>query len=70
MTVHQCPKCELRFVYLTELDDHCRTDHPQFHHDYPVRGVHHNNVEGSDIKGSDTKNSSGAEALERPELPR
>ena len=60
MTVHQCPKCELRFVYLTELDDHCRTDHPQFHHDYPVRGVHHNNVEGD--TGNDTP--------ERPELPR
>jgi hypothetical protein len=41
MTVHQCPKCELRFTWPTELDDHCRTDHPEFHHDYPVRGVHH-----------------------------
>jgi hypothetical protein len=39
MTVHQCPKCELRFTWLTELDDHCRTDHPAFHHDYPVGGV-------------------------------
>jgi hypothetical protein len=36
MTVHQCPKCELRFSWQTELDEHCRTDHPQFHHDYPV----------------------------------
>ena len=34
---HQCPKCELRFTWQTELDDHCRTDHPQFHHDYPAR---------------------------------
>ena len=42
MTVHQCPKCELRFDWPTELDDHCRTEHPEFHHDYPVRGVHHN----------------------------
>jgi hypothetical protein len=42
MTVHQCPKCELRFTWQTELDDHCRTDHPMFHHDYPVRGEHHN----------------------------
>jgi hypothetical protein len=41
MTIHQCPKCDLRFNWRTELDDHCRSDHPQFHHDYPVRGVHH-----------------------------
>ena len=40
MSTHQCPKCDLRFTWLTELDDHCRTDHPEFHHDYPVRGVH------------------------------
>ena len=44
MTVHQCPKCELRFTWPTELDDHCRTDHPTFHHDYPVGGVHHNDA--------------------------
>ncbi len=37
MTVHQCPKCELRFTWITELEDHCRQDHPQFRHDYPVR---------------------------------
>jgi hypothetical protein len=36
MTVHQCPKCELRFSWITELDDHCREDHPEFKHDYPV----------------------------------
>lgn len=41
MTIHQCPKCELRFNYTTELDYHCRNDHPQFHHEYPVNGVHH-----------------------------
>ena len=41
MTVHQCPKCELRFAWQTELDDHCRTDHPAFHHEYPVHGEHH-----------------------------
>ena len=35
--MHQCPKCELRFSWQTELDDHCRTDHPEFHHDYPAR---------------------------------
>jgi hypothetical protein len=45
MTVHQCPKCELRFEWVTELDQHCREEHPQFHHDYPVRGVHHNQFE-------------------------
>jgi hypothetical protein len=37
---HQCPKCELRFSWHTELEDHCRTEHPQFHHDYPA-SVHH-----------------------------
>jgi hypothetical protein len=37
MTVHQCPKCELRFTWKTELDDHCTNDHPQFKHEYPVR---------------------------------
>jgi len=36
MTVHQCPKCELRFTWKTELDDHCAKEHPSFHHDYPV----------------------------------
>src|SRR4051794_13136278 len=36
MTVHQCPKCELRFVHRTELDDHCWHDHPEFRHDYPA----------------------------------
>jgi hypothetical protein len=41
MTIHQCPKCELRFEFTTELDYHCRNDHPQFHHEYPVNGVHH-----------------------------
>jgi hypothetical protein len=37
---HQCPKCELRFTWPTELEDHCRSDHPEFHHDYPA-SVHH-----------------------------
>lgn len=36
MSVHQCPKCELRFSYKTELDDHCWHDHPQFRHEYPA----------------------------------
>ncbi len=39
MTVHQCPKCELKFSYKTEVDDHCRQDHPEFRHEYPV--AHH-----------------------------
>jgi hypothetical protein len=36
MTIHQCPKCELRFERKTELDDHCWHDHPEFRHEYPV----------------------------------
>ena len=45
MTIHQCPKCELRFTWQTELDYHIRNEHPDFHHDYPVRGVHHEDEE-------------------------
>jgi hypothetical protein len=37
---HQCPKCELRFTWPTELEDHCRSDHPGFHHDYPASVAH------------------------------
>jgi hypothetical protein len=37
MTIHQCPKCELRFDFKTELDDHCWHDHPEFRHEYPVQ---------------------------------
>ena len=36
MTVHQCPKCELRFNWKTEVDDHCWHDHPEFRHEYPA----------------------------------
>ena len=36
MTIHQCPKCELRFAYKTEVDDHCWHDHPEFRHEYPA----------------------------------
>jgi hypothetical protein len=50
MTMHQCPKCDLRFTWRTELDDHCRTDHPDFHHEYPVRGVHHADGENVEPK--------------------
>lgn len=34
MSVHQCPRCELRYSWQTELDYHCREEHPEFHHDY------------------------------------
>ena len=36
MSVHQCPKCELKFAYRTELDYHCGNDHPGFTHHYPA----------------------------------
>lgn len=39
MTIHQCPKCELRFDRKTELDDHCWHDHREFRHEYPA--AHH-----------------------------
>ncbi len=39
MTIHQCPKCELRFDWKTELDDHCWHDHPEFRHEYPAQAV-------------------------------
>jgi hypothetical protein len=39
MTIHQCPKCELRFDWKTEVDDHCTQDHPEFRHTYPARAV-------------------------------
>jgi nucleotide-binding universal stress UspA family protein len=36
-TVHQCPQCELRFTYRTELDDHRRADHePELRDDVPT----------------------------------
>jgi hypothetical protein len=34
--IYQCPKCELRFERATELDYHCRNDHPDFRHEYPA----------------------------------
>jgi hypothetical protein len=40
MSVHQCPKCELRFTWKTELEDHCGKDHPDFRHDYPAASAH------------------------------
>jgi nucleotide-binding universal stress UspA family protein len=36
-TIHQCPQCELRFAYRTELDDHRRADHdPELRDDVPT----------------------------------
>jgi hypothetical protein len=28
MDVHQCPRCELRFLSRPELEDHMREEHP------------------------------------------
>jgi hypothetical protein len=39
MAIHQCPKCELRFNWKTELDDHCWHDHPEFRHEYPAQAT-------------------------------
>ena len=40
MSVHQCPKCELRYSLRTELDYHLREEHPTFRHDYPAAWAH------------------------------
>lgn len=29
-TIHTCPYCELRFLYMTEVKDHVLHDHPEF----------------------------------------
>ena len=29
MPVHQCPKCPLRFLSRSEVQDHLATDHPE-----------------------------------------
>ena len=58
LTVHQCPKCELKFAIRTVLDDHLRNDHPQFHHDYPVHGVHHYGTETDAAKRESARTSS------------
>jgi hypothetical protein len=31
MATFQCPECELRFQFATELEAHLRDDHPDFH---------------------------------------
>ena len=51
---HQCPKCELRFTWNTELDDHCRNDHPEFHHDYPASVQHDNSSPAVHVAGRPT----------------
>ncbi len=33
MDVYQCPECELRFRFASELQDHLATSHPDFHAD-------------------------------------
>jgi hypothetical protein len=30
MTVLQCPECELRFAFASELEQHLRDEHPDF----------------------------------------
>ena len=40
MDVHQCPRCELRFLSRNELEDHLRDEHPSpldtdEQHDHP-----------------------------------
>ena len=60
---HQCPKCELRFTWQTELDDHCRTDHPGFHHDYPVRGLHAADAPAAEPEDAETPPARAAEPL-------
>lgn len=31
MQALQCPECKLRFRYQSELDQHIREEHPEFH---------------------------------------
>lgn len=31
METFQCPECELKFRFATELETHLRDDHPEFH---------------------------------------
>jgi hypothetical protein len=54
MTIHQCPKCELRFTWQTELDDHCRQDHPQFRHEYPYRKTARPETQAQPVDGPAT----------------
>jgi hypothetical protein len=49
VSVHQCPKCELRFTWKTELESHCNDEHPDFHHEYKTHTweLKHKQPEGS-----------------------
>ncbi|MEA2433837.1 MAG: hypothetical protein QOG54_1294 [Actinomycetota bacterium] len=31
MDVYQCPECELRFRFSSEMQEHMSSDHPDFH---------------------------------------
>jgi hypothetical protein len=31
MAIFQCPECELKFQFATELEGHLRDEHPDFH---------------------------------------
>jgi hypothetical protein len=63
MTMHQCPKCELRFTWQTELDDHCRTDHPQFHHEYPASAAQREVQEQKDQADAEAKPADNTSAI-------
>jgi hypothetical protein len=54
MTVHHCPKCELRFALKTELDDHCWHDHPEFRHEYPATKPAAQPAESSDAEHAES----------------
>ncbi len=45
MDIFQCPECELRFRFASELEEHLKLDHPEFHArtwagDLGVSGAH------------------------------
>ena len=70
MSIHQCPKCELRFNWKTELDDHCWHDHPQFRHEYPAAPVAPAApVEGGAAASGSTGRGARAAALRRRSRP-
>lgn len=41
-SVHQCPRCELRFVDEPELEDHLRTAHRLEHLHHVIGGAREN----------------------------
>ncbi|HKC28849.1 MAG TPA: hypothetical protein VKB75_12630 [Jatrophihabitans sp.] len=64
MTIHQCPKCVLRFSWQTELDDHCRSEHPEFQHDYPATVHNDNSLKAVRVAGQKPARSRGSETAE------